>query len=205
MEMKVTRRWQLTDLLHICGMENVSQSNYGDPGRDYTQSRTDPRPPKLVGKTSVLQFRKRKGLPPDTSRVARHTLFEAMQMEMSGDDRTLHWKQPIECGSQLQTALEDKQLPADDDRRFVQVTLRSQAFYQGRPAQDNVLIDVEEDNGNSLYFAKYVSNCMAAIVIFYFLHNDPEMSQLQVHGFFPRSNRYTLRSRSLVFGDPSRS
>jgi hypothetical protein len=48
MERKVTRRWQLQDLLHGAGEDGLTQSDYGDPTGDVTQARTDPIDPKVV-------------------------------------------------------------------------------------------------------------------------------------------------------------
>ncbi len=63
-EMKVTRRWQLTDLLHICGMDNVSQSNYGDPGRDYNTIQDRP-------VTAKISWEKTLSTIPETKRATR--------------------------------------------------------------------------------------------------------------------------------------
>jgi hypothetical protein len=157
MERKVTRRWQLQDLLHGAGEDGLTQSDYGDPTGDVTQARTDPIDPKLVGNTTTLDMNEKTGLPETLTDDERKYLLRAIRKATVGANRTLEWVGDIQCATQLKTTLEDRQLHNEDDRRYITVTLRAQPYFQGRPAQDNVRLIIEEDNaGDKIYFAKYV-------------------------------------------------
>jgi len=165
MERKTTQRWQLQDLLHAVGEKGITQSDYGDTGGDPMQARIEPIDAHLVGSVckktaTLLDIDAQTGLP-DFLTANEHTyLWRAITTTMRGSrgsPPTLEWVEPITCSSQMKKSLEDKQVHADDDRRFRTVTLRSRPYFQGRPARDNVKVWVEEDAGPRLYFATYVA------------------------------------------------
>ena len=159
MECKVTRRWQLQDLLHHVGEPGITQSNYGDPQGDPHQARNEPIDPVLKGNIDLLDLENRRGLPDGLSAIAGQALYRAINVGMRGyrgADPTLTWERPVHCSKQLKTTLEDKQVHHDDDRRYVTSTLRAMPIYSGRPAYDDVKVYVEEDAGRRLYFARYV-------------------------------------------------
>ena len=73
-----------------------------------------------------------------------------------GAEPTIAWSPPISCCTQLKMTLDNKQLPLDDDRRFVTTILRAQPFFYGRPAYNDIKVWIEEDAGRRLYFARFV-------------------------------------------------
>ena len=156
MEHKVTRRWQLQDLLHGAGEKGITQSDYGDPDGDGTQAQRDPIDPFLVGNsTTLLDLDEETGLPETMTENERKYLYRAIRKATRGENRTLHWVGDIACATQMKTSFEDRQLQREDDRRYITVTLRAQPTFQGRPAQDNVRMLIEEDNArDKIYFAK---------------------------------------------------
>ena len=161
MERKTTQRWQLQDLLHAVSDEGITQSDYGDQGGDVMQARIEPIKSALVGKKQyVLDLAKKTGLPTYLNENENKYLLRAIKGAMRrsrGSPPTLQWVSPITCASQLKRSLEDRQVHPDDDRRFRTVTLRSQPYFQGRPARDNVKVWVQMDAGKRLYFAMYVA------------------------------------------------
>ena len=157
MEHKVTRRWQLQDLLHGAGENGITQSDYGDPDGDGTQAQRDPIDPFLVGNSRTIDLDEETGLPDTMTENERKYLYRAIRKATRGQNRTLEWVGDIACATQMKTTFEDRQLQREDDRRYITVTLRAQPTFQGRPAQDNVRILIEEDNArDKIYFAKYV-------------------------------------------------
>jgi hypothetical protein len=154
MEKKNSRRWQLQDLLHAVGEENITQSNYGDSEGDVSLARNEPIDPKLMGTLLNLDIVNKKGLPAHTSFTAKTHIFLAIRKDTRGHTPTLQWTPPIRCGSQMKTTLEDMQLHSDDDRRYVTMTLRAQPLFQGTPAIDNVKVWIEEDAGHRFYFGR---------------------------------------------------
>jgi hypothetical protein len=150
MERKVTRRWQLQDLLHGAKEKGITQSDYGDANGDVNQPRTDPITPYLVGgKASLLDAVEETGLPHTLSDDESKYLYRAIRKATREETRTLAWHGEIACATQMKLTLED--------RNLTDVTLRAQPFFQGRPAQDNVRLLLEEDNAqDKIYFAKYV-------------------------------------------------
>ena len=155
MEQKVTRRWQLQDLLHGAGENGITQSDYGDPDGDGTQAQRDPIDPILVGNSTTIDLDEETGLPETMTENERKYLYRAIRKATRGENRTLQWVGDIECATQMKTSFEDRQLQQEDDRRYITVTLRAQPTYQGRPAQDNVRMLIEEDNArDKIYFAK---------------------------------------------------
>ena len=142
MERKTTQRWQLQDLLHAVGDVGITQSDCGDNGGDALQARIEPIDARLVGSVnSILDLNGQTGLPQYFTDNENTYLWRAITTAMRGSrggPPTLHWVQPITCATQMKRSLEDKQVHPDDDRRFRTVTLRSQPYFQGRPARDNV-------------------------------------------------------------------
>jgi hypothetical protein len=170
MELKVTRRWQLQDLLHGAGEDGITQSDYGDPNGDVTQAQRDPIDPVLVGYSTPLDLDEETGLPETMTPNERKYLYRAIRKATRGENRTLEWVGDIECATQMKTTFQDHQLQREDDRRNIPVTLRAQPTFQGRPAQDNVRMLIEEDNArNKIYFAKYV---MMYILVLLNVHYD---------------------------------
>ena len=155
----------MQDLLHAVGEEGITQSNYGDTGGDPMQARVEPIDARLLGTVSqktatLLDTNAQTGLPPYLTANEETYMWRAITTAVRGyrgSPPTLTWVEPITCSSQMKMSLEDKQVHADDDRRFRTVTLRSRLHYQGRPARDNVKVWVEMDAGPRLYFAMYVA------------------------------------------------
>jgi hypothetical protein len=165
MECKITRRWQLQDLLHAAGKKGITQSDYGDPNGDVTQARRDPVKPALIGNQTELNFEWRTGLPDSVDPWGIMGIFRAIAVATTGTHTTLQWLPPIRCATQLKLTLEDFQLDAEDDRRYSKVILRAQPLFQGRPAQDNVKLLIEEENDISrIYFGKYVVTFVVTFV-----------------------------------------
>ena len=158
MERKVTRRWQLQDLLHGAKEKGITQSDYGDANGDVNQPRTDPITPYLVGGNArLLDVVEETGLPKTLSDDESKYLYRAIRKATRRETRTLTWHGEIICATQMKMTLEDRNLTDDDDRRYTTVTLRAQPCFQGRPAQDNVRLLLEEDNvKDKIYFARYV-------------------------------------------------
>jgi hypothetical protein len=155
MELKVTRRWQLQDLLHGAGVNGITQSDYADQDGDGTQAQRDPIDPILVGNSTTIDLDEETGLPETMTDNERKYLYRAIRKATRGENRTLEWVGEMECATQMKTSFEDRQLQQEDDRRYITVTLRAQPTYQGRPAQDNVRMLIEEDNArDKIYFAK---------------------------------------------------
>jgi hypothetical protein len=157
MERKTSRRWQLQDLLHHAGLDGVTQSDYGDPQGDALQPKNAPLEPELKGLMEELDCHDRTGLPLCLTETALRYLYRAIAKGLRGErgaEPQLTWKPPISCSTQMKLTLEDKQLHYDDDRRYVNVTLRAQPFYSLRPAYDDIKVWIQEDAGKRLYFAK---------------------------------------------------
>ena len=154
MEKKTTRRWQLGDVLHAAGEESLSKSEYDNPDSEVNLARIEPRDPELIGKVTELDLVNNTGLPKNLSESTKFHIFLSIRKDTRGHDPPLTWAHPITCATQMRTALEDKQVHADDDRRYRNVILRAQPTYQNIPAYDNVKAWVQEDAGRHLYFAK---------------------------------------------------
>jgi hypothetical protein len=118
--------------------------------------------PALKGTFRDLDFQNGTGLPLCLSETSLRYLYRAIAVGMRGirgAAPTIVWNPPITCSTQLKITLVDKQLHHDDDRRYVNATLRAQPFYSHRPAYDNIKVWIEEDEGQRLYFARYIFAC----------------------------------------------
>ena len=157
MERKTTLRWQLQDLLHAIDEDGITQTDYGNHTGDVMQARVEPIDPKLVGKKMTeLNIAGKRGLPKTLTVNERTFIWRAIYGAMRasrGAPPRLQWVEPIVCATQLKRSLEDRQVHEEDDRRFHTVTLRAQPFFQGRPAQDNVKVWIEEEGRSKMYFA----------------------------------------------------
>jgi hypothetical protein len=117
MEHKVTRRWQLQDLLHGAGEKGITQSDYGDADGDGTQAQSDPIDPFLVGNsTTLLDLDEETGLPETMTENERKYLYRAIRKATRGGNRALQWVGDIECATQMNTSFEDRQLQREDNR-----------------------------------------------------------------------------------------
>ena len=154
MEKKTQRRWQLSDILHAAGEESLSKSEYDNPDTEENLARIEPMDPKLIGKKTMLSLEENTGLPTALTGTAKFHIFLSIRNNTRGQHPTLTWTPPITCATQMKMTLEDKQVHADDDRRYRNVIIRAQPEYQGVPAYDNVKAWIEEDAGRKLYFAK---------------------------------------------------
>ena len=63
----------------------------------------------------------------------------------------LTWQEPLVYSPSMKLTLINKQLPRQDPRRLVLQTLRAMKQFHGRPARDNVKVEVAQENGSSRY------------------------------------------------------
>ena len=139
----------MQDLLHHIGEKGLTNSTYGERDDDVLRARREPTIRQLSGNVQILDTREKSGLPECLSATAAVYMFRAIRIATRGRTPYLTWAHPVKCGTQLKLTLQD-------DRRFQQVTLRAKPFLQHRPAQDNVKVWVDEDEGRKLYFGRYV-------------------------------------------------
>ena len=67
----------------------------------------------------------------------------------------LDWREPLVYSPSMKLTLVNKQLSGKDPRRLVLQTLRAMDKFHGKPARDNVKVEIAQDNGNSrFYFAQ---------------------------------------------------
>ena len=70
----------------------------------------------------------------------------------------LTWQEPLVYSPSMKLTLTNKQLPRKDPRRLVLQTLRAMKLFHGKPARDNVKVEIAQDNGSSSY---YFAQCEA--------------------------------------------
>ena len=85
---------------------------------------------------------------------SRRALAKAIDQDIASG--VLNWPEPVECPSVMKMTMVHRQTPPNDPKRLVLTTLRAKKSFQGRPSNDFVKAEVEEDNGQGrLCFAKF--------------------------------------------------
>jgi hypothetical protein len=147
--------WKLKDVLAAAGEPPMTTFSANEDTDEYLLvKQVLPIAPCSVGVGQTLSiFASRTGLPTwlsiDERRGLRLAIINALH------DKTLTWKEPISTFSQMKLTLEDKQHEIHDAYRLAKLILRAQPIYQGRPAFDNIKLQVEEERGCiRVYFGK---------------------------------------------------
>jgi hypothetical protein len=70
----------------------------------------------------------------------------------------LTWQEPVVYSPSMKLTLTNKQLSRKDPRRLVLQTLRAMNQFHGKPARDNVKVEIAQENGSSRY---YFAQCEA--------------------------------------------
>ena len=84
---------------------------------------------------------------------SRRALAKAIDRDIASG--VLNWQAPVEYSSAMKMTMVDRQTLPNDPKRLVLTTLRAKKSFQGRPTNDFVKVEVEDDNGQGrLYFAK---------------------------------------------------
>jgi hypothetical protein len=68
------------------------------------------------------------------------------------------WQEPLVYSPSMKPTLINKQLPKKDPRRLVLQTPRAMEHFHGKPARDNVKVEIAQENGSSRY---YFAQCEA--------------------------------------------
>jgi hypothetical protein len=68
------------------------------------------------------------------------------------------WQEPLVYSPSMKLTLMNKQLSRKDPRRPVLQTLRAMNQFHGKPARDNVKVEIAQENGSSRY---YFAQCEA--------------------------------------------
>ena len=67
---------------------------------------------------------------------------------------SLNWVTPVTFATSIKMPITNTQLPTKDQHRTKFVTFRAMQMFHGRPRHDDVKMVVEENEGDTLYFAK---------------------------------------------------
>ena len=162
----------LRDMLHLGKVgAHLDEDGFGSMAAKQVgpgpMDRTPATPPTLVGTAHAARItggtwrknnkrpgtrrRKEQGRPhnPDS----RRALAKAIDRDIANG--VLNWQEPVEYSSAMKMTMVDRQTQPHDPKRLVLTTLRAKKTFQGRPTNDFVKVEVEDDNGQGrLYFAK---------------------------------------------------
>ena len=162
----------LRDMLHLGKVGvHMDEDGFGSIAKNQVASgpmhRTPATPPTLVGTVHAARLaggkwrknkhrtgkrrRKEQTRPHDAD--SRRALAMAIDRDIASG--VLNWQAPVEYSSAMKMTMVDRQTLPNDPKRLVLTTLRAKKSFQGRPTNDFVKVEVEEDNGQGrLYFAK---------------------------------------------------
>jgi hypothetical protein len=149
--------WMLKDLLVIAGEPPLTAHTNDDSNEYVLVKQKIPVSPCVVGTTSqTLHLNQHTGLPKwlsiDERRYLRLAIVNAL------NKKTITWREPVQTFAQIKLSLVDKQQPVDYAQRLAKVVLRAMPRFQGKPAFDNVKIEVEEENRR---IRRYFGKCLA--------------------------------------------
>jgi len=147
--------WKLKDILAAAG-EPPMTAHTTDDNKNYALvTKALPITPCPVGKSISLRLDIHAGLPfwltIDERRCLRLAIVNALST------KTISWQEPVTTFTQMKLSFEDKQLPANSAHKITHYTLRVKN-YHGKPAFDNVKVEVEEEGGR---IRRYFAKCLA--------------------------------------------
>ena len=164
-EERAERSWKLRDMLHL-GKLNVPGSAMDDDGYLMKTSAPPMKPtlvtrPTLVGKSnfSVVEVASGKwvstGMPNRKQKGPKNQKWLTKAIVRDKNSGVLTWQEPLVYSPSLKLTLVNKQLSRKDPRRLVLQTLRAMDRFHGKPAYDNIKVEIALDDGISrLYFAQ---------------------------------------------------
>ena len=167
-EERAERSWKLRGMLHL-GKLNAPGSGMDDDGY-LMQTATPPMQPTLatrptlVGKANFALVELTSGKWVATGRTNRKITGPTNQKWLTKaivrdvHSGVLTWQEPLVYSPSMKLTLTNKQLPRKDPRRLVLQTLRAMKLFHGKPARDNVKVEIAQDNGSSSY---YFAQCEA--------------------------------------------
>ena len=164
-EERAERSWKLRDMLHL-GKLNVPGSAMDDDGYLMKTSAPPMQPtlvtrPTLVGKSnfSVVEVVSGKwvstGMPNRKQKGPKNQKWLTKAIVRDKNSGVLTWQEPLVYSPSLKLTLVNKQLSRKDPRRLVLQTLRAMDRFHGKPAYDNIKVEIALDDGISrFYFAQ---------------------------------------------------
>ena len=165
-EERAERSWKLRDMLHL-GNLNMPGSGMDDDGYLMQTAAPPMQPtfatrPTLVGKGNfaVVEITHgkwvAKGMPNRKQKGPKNQKWLTKAIVRDTHSGVITWQEPLVYSPSMKLTLTNKQLPRKDPRRLVLQTLRAMNQFHGKPARDNVKVEIAQDNGtrSRYYFAR---------------------------------------------------
>ena len=148
--------WKLKEVLAASGAPPMTAYTTNDANPYALVTKTLPITPCPIGKSQSLRLDAHAGLPNwlsiDERKCLRLAIVNALRTN------TITWQEPVSTFTQMKLSFEDLQLPFNSAHKISNVTLRARPKFQGKPAFDNVKVEVEEEGGR---IRRYFAKCLA--------------------------------------------
>jgi len=148
--------WKLKEVLAASGAPPMTAYTTNDANPYALVTKTLPITPCPIGKSQSLRLDAHAGLPNwlsiDERKCLRLAIVNALRTN------TITWQEPVSTFTQMKLSFEDLQLPFNSAHKISNVTLRARPIFQGKPAFDNVKVEVEEEGGR---IRRYFAKCLA--------------------------------------------